>query len=151
MTYNKMLRELEALIEKFGKDFEVFKYIDTWTFVYEGDMGIRRTDTFRDIITLGDVYEQFLLKTGIYDIFKITSEFRKFIKIISKPNFEPFSDYKFYQDSYDKFHEEWNKLHPEKTYEEYEKEIRRKNENFLNQFSSLYLEPYRRLMRNVYM
>ena len=59
---------------------------------------------------------------GVYDIFKITSEFRKFIKIISKPNFEPFSDYKFYQDSYDKFHEEWKKLHPEKTYEEYEKE-----------------------------
>lgn len=128
MTYNKQIKDLNALIEKLGKDFVVRNYLDTWAFEHTGDMGIERKNVIRESITLGDIYEQFVNKSGIfYDAYKITAQFRDFVQSMSKPYFEPKNSYVYYKDSHDKFIEEWNKLHPEISYEEYEKKERQKD------------------------
>ena len=139
MTYSKQITILKELIEKLGKDFVIFNILDTWSFEYKGEMGIERVETVRETITLGDVYEQFLNKTGIYVFLKVTEDFRNLMSNITKSKFNPYTKKAFYQDSYDRFMEEWAKLHPDKSYEDWENEQRRKRKAFINHLTNTYI------------
>ena len=64
MTYNKMLKEIRQLAIQFGEDFEVIWLIDTWGISYTGNMGIKRTYDLREVLTIADLYGQFVDKSG---------------------------------------------------------------------------------------
>lgn len=128
MTYNKMLKEIRQLAIQFGEDFEVIWLIDTWGISYTGDMGIKRTNDLREVITIADLYGQFVDKTGeFYEKYKFTDKFRDLVKLINEKYFKPIQVSKIYQDSQDRFIEEWNKIHPEISYTDYLKQDAEKN------------------------
>ena len=128
MTYNKMLKEIRQLAIQFGEDFEIIWVIDTWGISYTGDMGIKRTNDLREIITIADLYWQFVYKSGdFYDKYKFTDKFRELVKLINGKYFKPIQVPKNYQETQDKFLEEWNKIHPEISYAEYLKKEVEKN------------------------
>lgn len=144
MTYNKQIRELEALIEKLGKDFKLCEFMDTWKIKYDGPMGIKRTEEVREVITLETVYNQFVNKSGIfYEFHKSTESFRDFVKVITGRYFKPEKNRKLiYEDSFNKFHEEWNRIHPEISYEKYEKQEDEKEARRLSQLMAIYQDPF---------
>ena len=128
MTYNKMLKEIRQLAIQFGEDFEIIWLIDTWGISYTGNMGIKRTNDLRETITIADLYGQFVDKSGeFYEKYKFTDKFRDLVKLINGKYFEPIQVPKIYQDSKDKFIEEWNKIHPEISYTDYLKQEAKKN------------------------
>ena len=107
MTYNKMLKEIRQLAIQFGEDFEIIWVIDTWGISYTGDMGIKRTNDLREVITIADLYGQFVYKSGdFYEKYKFTDKFRELVKLINGKYFKPIRVPKNYQDSQDKFLEE---------------------------------------------
>ena len=154
MTYNKMLKEIRQLAIQFGEDFEIIWVIDTWGISYTGDMGIKRTNDLREVITIADLYGQFVYKSGdFYEKYKFTDKFRELVKLINGKYFKPIQVPKNYQDSQDKFLEEWNKIHPEISYWDYlKKESEKKYRRFgytnalLDGSYSTYLDTY--LIRN---
>jgi len=143
MTYNKMLKEIRQLAIQFGEDFEIIWLIDTWGISYTGDMGINRTNDLREVITIADLYGQFADKSGeFYEKYKFTDKFRDLIKLINRKYFEPIQVPKIYQDSHDKFIEEWNKIHPEISYTDYLKQDAKKNHRRFDYMNALLGEPY---------
>ena len=143
MTYNKMLKEIRQLAIQFGEDFEIIWVIDTWGISYTGDMGIKRTNDLREIITIADLYGQFVYKSGdFYDKYKFTDKFRELVKLINGKYFKPIQVPKNYQDSQDKFLEEWNKIHPEISYAEYLKKEAEKNHRRFGYTNALFDRPY---------
>lgn len=150
MTYNKQLKELKKLIDKLGQDFKLCEFMDTWKFKYDGPMGLKRTEEVRETVLLGDVYNQFIEKSGIfYELYKSTMHFRYFVNEITGEFFKPFKKRNLtYKDSYDKFHEEWNKIHPEISYEQYEKQEDEKESRRLSKLMAIYEDPYFKL-RNI--
>ena len=143
MTYNKMLKEIRQLAIQFGEDFEIIWVIDTWGISYTGNMGIKRTNDLREVITIADLYGQFVDKFGeFYEKYKFTDKFRDLIKIINGKYFEPIQVPKIYQDSHDKFIEEWNKIHPEISYTDYLKQDAKKNHRRFDYMNALLGEPY---------
>lgn len=150
MTYSKQLKELQALIEKLGKDFRICEFMDTWKIKYDGSMGMKRTEEVRGVITLEIIYEQFLNKSGIfYEAYKITDAFRAFVHDISVNYYVPRRRDIIYEDSYNKFHKEWNKLHPDISYEKYEKVEDEKEGRRLSELMAIYTEPYYKI-RNIF-
>ena len=149
MTYSKQIKELGTLVEKLGTDFRVYEFIDTWKIKYDGPMGMKRVEEVRDIVTLDDIYNQFVNKQGeFYDLLKITETFRSFNKTITSVCFEPIQKLHLYDDSYDEFHKNWNKIHPEISYEKYEQQENAK-EGRLSELMAIYQEPYYKLRRNI--
>ena len=143
MTYNKMLKEIRQLAIQFGEDFEIIWVIDTWGISYTGDMGIKRTNDLREVITIADLYGQFVYKSGdFYDKYKFTDKFRELVKLINRKPFKPIQVPKNYQDSQDKFLEEWNKIHPEISYADYIKKEAEKNHRRFGYMNTLFDEPY---------
>ena len=143
MTYNKILKEIRQLAIQFGEDFEVIWLIDTWGISYTGNMGIKRTNDLREVITIADLYGQFVKKTGeFYEKYKFTDKFRDLVKLINGKYFEPIQVPKIYQDSKDKFIEEWNKIHPEISYFNYLKKDAEKNYRRFDYMNALLGEPY---------
>lgn len=143
MTYNKMLKEIRQLAIQFGEDFEVIWLIDTWGISYTGDIGIKRTNNLREVITIADLYEQFVKKSGeFYEKYKFTNKFRDLVKLINGKYFEPIQVSKIYQDSQDKFIEEWNKIHPEISYTDYLKKDAEKNHRRFDYMNAMLGEPY---------
>lgn len=143
MTYNKMLKEIRQLAIQFGENFEIIWLIDTWGISYTGDMGIKRTNDLRETITIADLYGQFSDKSGeFYEKYKFTDNFRELIKMIQDKYFEPIQVAKIYQDSKDKFIEEWNKIHPEISYTDYLKKEAKKNHRRLDYMTAMLGEPY---------
>lgn len=143
MTYNKMLKEIRQFAIQFGEDFEIIWVIDTWGISYTGDMGIKRTNDLREIITIADLYGQFVYKSGdFYDKYKFTDKFRELVKLINGKPFKPIQVPKTYQDSQDKFLEEWNKIHPEISYVDYIKKEARKNYRRFGYMNALFDGPY---------
>lgn len=143
MTYNKMLKEIRQLAIQFGEDFEVIWLIDTWGISYTGDMGIKRTNDLREIITIADLYAQFVDKAGeFYEKYKFTDKFRDLIKLINGKYFEPIQVPKIYQDSHNKFIEEWNKIHPEISYTDYLKKEAEMNHRRFDYMNAMLGEPY---------
>ena len=143
MTYNKMLKEIRQLAIQFGEDFEIIWVIDTWGISYTGDMGIKRTNDLREVITIADLYGQFVYKSGdFYDKYKFTDKFRELVKLINGKPFKPIQVPKNYQDSQDKFLEEWNKIHPEISYAEYLKKEAEKNHRRFGYMNALFDGPY---------
>ena len=143
MTYNKMLKEIRQLAIQFGEDFEVIWLIDTWGISYTGNMGIKRTNDLREVITIADLYGQFVDKFGeLYEKYKFTDKFRELVKLINGKYFEPIQVPKIYQDSHDKFIEEWNKIHPEISYTDYLKQDAKKNHRRFDYMNAMLGEPY---------
>lgn len=143
MTYNKMLKEIRQLAIQFGEDFEVIWLIDMWGISYTGDMGIKRTNDLREVITIADLYGQFVDKFGeFYEKYKFTDKFRDLVKLINGKYFEPIQVLKIYQDSHDKFIEEWNKIHPETSYTDYLKQDAKKNHRRFDYMNAMLGEPY---------
>lgn len=143
MTYTKQIKELEALIEKLGSDFRIFEIMDTWKIKYDGPMGMKRSEEVREVVTLQIVYDQFVNKSGVfYEAYKITASFRAFVHNITQRYYEPLRRNFVYEDSYNKFHDEWNKIHPEISYEKYEKKEDEKEARRLSELIAIYEEPY---------
>ena len=143
MTYNKMLKEIRQLAIQFGEDFEIIWLIDTWGISYTGNMGIKRTNDLRETITIADLYGQFVDKSGeFYEKYKFTDKFRDLVKLINGKYFEPIQVPKIYQDSKDKFIEEWNKIHPEISYTDYLKQEAKKNHRRFDYMNAMLGEPY---------
>lgn len=143
MTYNKMLKEIRQLAIQFGEDFEIIWVIDTWGISYTGDMGIKQTNDLREIITIADLYGQFVYKSGdFYEKYKFTDKFRELVKLINGKYFKPIQVQKNYQDSQDKFLEEWNKIHPEISYGDYIKKEAEKNHRRFGYTNALFDGPY---------
>ena len=143
MTYTKQIKELEALIEKLGSDFRIFEIMDTWKIKYDGPMGMKRSEEVREVVTLQVVYDQFVNKTGVfYEAFKVTASFRAFVKNITQHYYVPRRRDIVYEDSYNKFHEEWNKIHPEITYEKYERQEDEREGRRIDQLMAPYVESY---------
>ena len=143
MTYNKMLKEIRQLAIQFGEDFEIIWVIDTWGISYTGDMGIKRTNDLREVITIADLYGQFVYKSGdFYEKYKFTDKFRELVKLINRKYFKPIQVPKNYQDSQDKFLEEWNKIHPEISYTDYLKKDAEKNHRRFDYMNAMLGEPY---------
>lgn len=143
MTYNKMLKEIRQLAIQFGEDFEIIWLIDTWGISYTGDMGIKRTNDLREVLTIADLYGQFVKKSGeFYEKYKFTDKFRDLVKLINWKYFEPIQVPKIYQDSQDKFIEEWNKIHPEISYTDYLKKEAEKNHRRFDYMNAMLGEPY---------
>ena len=143
MTYTKQIKELEALIEKLGSDFRIFEIMDTWKIKYDGPMGMKRSEEVREVVTLQTVYDQFINKSGIfYEAYKITASFRSFVHNITQRYYEPIRRNFIYEDSYNKFHEEWNKIHPEISYEKYEKQEDEKEARRLSELMAIYQDPF---------
>jgi len=143
MTYNKMLKEIRQLAIQFGEDFEIIWLIDTWGISYTGNMGIQRTYDLREVLTIADLYGQFADKSGeFYEKYKFTDKFRDLVKLISGKYFEPIQVPKIYQDSQDKFIEEWSKIHPEISYTDYLKKEVKKNHRRFDYMNAMLGEPY---------
>lgn len=143
MTYNKMLKEIRQLAIQFGEDFEVIWVIDTWGISYTGSIGIKRTNDLRETITIADLYGQFVDKSGeFYEKYKFTDKFRDLVKLINGKYFEPIQVPKIYQDSKDKFIDEWNKIHPEISYADYLKQEAEKNHRRFDYMNAMLGEPY---------
>lgn len=143
MTYNKMLKEIHQLAIQFSEAFEVIWVIDTWGISYTGNMGIERTYDLREVLTIADLYEQFVKKSGeFYEKYKFTDKFRELIKMVQGEYFEPIQVPKIYQDSQDKFLEEWNKIHPEISYTDYLKKEAKKNHRRFDYMNAMLGEPY---------
>ena len=143
MTYNKMLKEIRQLAIQFGEDFEIIWVIDTWGISYTGDMGIKRTNDLREVLTIADLYGQFVKKSGeFYEKYKFTDTFRDLVKLINVKYFKPIQVSKIYQDSQDKFLEEWNKIHPEISYTDYLKKEAEKNYRSFDYMNAMLGEQY---------
>ena len=143
MTYNKMLKEIRQLAIQFGEDFEIIWVIDTWGISYTGDMGIKRTNDLREVLTIADLYGQFVKKSGeFYEKYKFTDTFRDLVKLINVKYFKPIQVSKIYQDSQDKFLEEWNKIHPEISYTDYLKKEAEKNYRRFDYMNAMLGEQY---------
>lgn len=143
MTYNKMLKEIRQLAIQFGEDFEIIWLIDTWGISYTGNMGIKRTYDLREVLTIADLYGQFVDKSGeFYEKYKFTDKFRDLVKLINGKYFEPIQVPKIYQDSKDKFIEEWNKIHPEISYTDYLKQEAEKNHRRFDYMNAMLGEPH---------
>lgn len=143
MTYNKMLKEIRQLAIQFGEDFEIIWLIDTWGISYIGDMGIKRTNDLRETITIADLYGQFVNKSGeFYEKYKFADNFRELTKMIQGKYFEPIQVPKIYQDSHDKFIEEWNKIHPEISYGDYLKQDAKKKHKRFDYMNAMLGEQY---------
>ena len=138
-----MLKEIRQLAIQFGENFEVIWLIDTWGISYVGNMGIKRTNDLREVLTIADLYGQFVDKTGeFYEKYKFTDKFRDLVKLINGKYFEPIQVSKIYQDSKDKFIEEWNKIHPEMSYTDYFKQDAEKNHRRFDYMNAMLGEPY---------
>lgn len=143
MIYNKMLKEIRQLAIQFGEDFEIIWLIDTWGISYTGDMGIKRTNDLRETITIADLYGQFVDKSGdFYEKYKFTDKFRDLVKLINGKYFKPIQVPKIYQDSKDKFIDEWNKIHPEISYTDYLKQEAEKNHRRFDYMNAMLGEPH---------
>ena len=138
-----MLKEIRQLAIQFGEDFEIIWVIDTWGISYTGDMGIKRTNDLREVLTIADLYGQFVKKSGeFYEKYKFTDTFRDLVKLINVKYFKPIQVSKIYQDSQDKFLEEWNKIHPEISYTDYLKKEAEKNYRRFDYMNAMLGEQY---------
>jgi len=97
----------------------------------------------REVLTIADLYGQFVDKSGeFYEKYKFTDKFRDLVKLINGKYFEPIQVPKIYQDSQDKFIEEWNKIHPEISYADYLKKEAEKNHRRFDYMTAMLGEPY---------
>ena len=62
--------------------------------------------------------------------------------MIQDKYFEPIQVPKIYQDSQDKFIEEWNKIHPKISYADYLKQEAEKNHRRFDYMNAMLGEPY---------
>ena len=93
----------------------------------------------REVITIADLYGQFVYKSGdFYEKYKFTDKFRELVKLINGKYFKPIQVPKNYQDSQDKFLEEWNKIHPEISYADYIKKEAEKNHRRFGYMNALF-------------
>lgn len=120
MTYTKMIKELQKLMELKGDNFVVFEVIDIW----------ECKNRVREVITIKHIFAEFQNKKGqFYEKYKIAADFRKLIDFIEKGIEKKIRG--FYEDSYKAYMDNWQKEHPGEDYKEWcKKESKKKSEEF---------------------
>lgn len=123
-SYTKKIRLLQEYIDKGWKDRIVLLIKDEWDF--DPDKLYNPAD--REFFSVEDVLEQFKNKDGVvYNNWVSTSDFNELCKAIEKD--EPIVRKRFYQDSYDRFHEKYP------NYEEKKRQKAKRYLTYLNEMS----------------
>ena len=122
-SYTKKIRLLQEYIDKGWKDRIVLLIKDEWDF--DPDKLYNPSD--REFFSVEDVLKQFKNKDGVvYDNWVTTSDFNELCKAIEKD--DPIVRKRFYQDSYDRFHEK---------YPNYEEKKRQRNKRYLTYLNEM--------------
>lgn len=123
-SYTKKIRLLQEYIDKGWKDRIVLLIKDEWDF--DPDKLYNPAD--REFFSVEDVLEQFKNKSGVvYNNWVTASDFKELCKAVEKD--EPIVRKKFYQDSYDRFHEKYP------NYEEKKRQKAKRYLTYLNEMS----------------
>lgn len=123
-SYTKKIRLLQEYIDKGWKDRIVLLIKDEWDF--DPDKLYNPAD--REFFSVEDVLEQFKNKVGVvYNNWVTASDFKELCKAVEKD--EPIVRKKFYQDSYDRFHEKYP------NYEEKKRQKAKRYLTYLNEMS----------------
>lgn len=123
-SYTKKIRLLQEYIDKGWKDRIVLLIKDEWDF----DPNELYNPADREFFSVEDVLEQFKNKDGVvYNNWVTTSNFNELCKAIEKD--EPIVRKRFYQDSYDRFHEKYP------NYEEKKRQKAKRYLSYLNEMS----------------